>query len=228
MTDIPDPDAAPEPFTPGDLVEELAAGGTPQPRQPVPVGQVVDLPDGRRLHLPDGMDPEVVRLVRTWAAGHHSEPIDPGGLNLSLLTALGLDPDQVNGARLTIQGGMLPVLEVWYLPPNRDGQVLNGWVEPLAMAAADTTHVMLPGADKQAPPAQGRQPLPGWPVTPETQDDFDMVAILTGMADALNGAYIDGDTRDLLTDQARKLAGKIEERLYRNPTPNTPQAPDHG
>lgn len=147
---------------------------------------------------------------------------DLGQLTGMLCEAVGLDPNDVHGFRLTVMGGVFPQLEVWQLPPHTDqGDLTDEWVAPLAARMADTTHVILPGVGASVPPAQPR-PLPlmaGVNVPDHLQPDLWLAERLTQMADAINGAPLSADDRDALTAQAHYIAETMAARVYDGTSP---------
>lgn len=162
--------------------------------------------------------------------------VDPemelGAFTGAMCRAVGLDPEQVAGFRLTVQGGAYPQLEVWHLPPlGPNGEMTERWPRAIAERMADTTIAVLPGSGGTLPPTGPRTGhlLPGHEVPPELADDHWIAAHLPMILDVLNGAPVDGDTRDQLTalghhiaqDKAR-LVGSAQRPAQR------PQAPDGG
>lgn len=144
------------------------------------------------------------------------------GLNTALCRAVGLDPSTIAGYRLTVMGAALPQLEVWHLPPvTDDGSFHDGWVGPLTDIAADTTSVLLPGANADVPPAvPAPDPVgPGYEVPLEYRSEVWLARHLGQVLDALNGAPLTADERDRLTTMGHRAAREMQERVWRVRTP---------
>lgn len=96
------------------------------------------------------------------------------GLTARLCRAVGLDPNEIQGFRLTVLGGEFPKLEVLHLPPHTDinGHMADPWSAPLATVAATyRLHPVDPPADAQPSP-QVITPGVSWPL-PQLADRGD-------------------------------------------------------
>lgn len=141
-----------------------------------------------------------------------AQRIGIGQLCAGIINGLGIDPEKVSGVRLTAQGGSIPELVVWHLPPMADMQdATDEWVTGLANATRGTTYAVLPGQDAQAPAARDRGPM--GQVPEEVELEATLARILPMLAEVINGAYVDGDTRDWLTATAHHAAEQAQRRV---------------
>lgn len=137
-------------------------------------------------------------------------------LNKALCAAIGQDADEIVGYELTVQGGMFPELRVFVPPPlTDDGHPVDRWSVALGRALRSATFIVLPGGDSEAPPVQRPgSVLPHGTDLPAVLHPEEAAAtVLAMMADVLNGAGCDPDTRDMLSRSARELALMFEQRL---------------
>lgn len=149
-------------------------------------------------------------------------------LNGQLCVAVGLDPERVEGFRLTVTGGSLPVLEAWHARPTDErGDLTDGWVLPLARRFADTTQAILPGSAATVPPARDPGDIvgPGWVVDSEHLVDAAAARVLPMLAEAVNGAPLDLDTRDRVTSTAWAAGQALAERVRRVRRPQRKERP---
>jgi hypothetical protein len=149
----------------------------------------------------------------------------------AMCRAVGLDPEQVAGFRLTVQGGAYPQLEVWHLPPlGPNGEMTDRWPRAIAERMADTTIAVLPGSGGTLPPTGPRTGhlLPGHEVPPELAADHWIAAHLPMILDVLNGAPVDGDTRDQLTALGHHIAQDKARLVGSAQRPAQPPQARHG
>jgi hypothetical protein len=138
-----------------------------------------------------------------------------GNLCAELCNALGVDPERNQGFSLTAIGGNIPELTIYALPPQTDdGDPAPDWVNNLRdRAVRGLSFAVLPGQNMDAPPARDPGPVTDIPADNPVYWDAVAARLLRTMAEVINGAYVDGSTRERLTVTAHDAAMEFDRRL---------------
>lgn len=136
-------------------------------------------------------------------------------LGAALCEAIGIDPDRNEGFQLVTRGGQIPELTIYAIPPqNEADEFTDEWVTGLRdLAARGLTFAVLPGQNTTAPPARDPGPMDLSAVPDEIHLEVILGRILPMLAEVINGAYVNSDTRDWLTAMAHRCATQLEARV---------------